>query len=345
MEYKKPVRLKPGDLVGIVSPSWGGPEMFPHVYENGLNFLKSLGLKIQEYPGTRAKDDYINANPQARARDINDAFADKAVKAIFTSIGGSDSIRILPYLNTSIIQQNPKIIMGYSDTTTILSYINQLGSVTFNGPSVMAGFSQANSLPAEFRQHIQEMLFSPADNYQYQEYGVYCDGYPDWGNMANIGKTKKTHKADGWRFIQGTGKVTGKLFGGCLEVLEFMNGTDYWPARDFWIGKLLFLETSEEKPSIERVHRMLRNYGMQGILGRITAILFGRARDYNDEEKRQLEESIVKVVKDEFGYPELPIITNMNFGHTDPQIILPLGVSAEIDCLNKSFQLIEAPLL
>jgi len=345
MEYKKPARLKSGDLVGIVSPSWGGPDMFPHVYESGLNFLESLGLKIREYPTARAKNEYLKSNPRARATDINDAFADTEVKAIFATIGGSDSVRILPYLDKMTIQQNPKIIMGYSDTTTILTYINQLGIVTFNGPCIMAGFSQANSYPIAYSQHIKKMLFSPDPDYLYQELGVYCNGYPDWGNIENVGKTNLLNKADGWHFIQGTGTVAGKLFGGCIEVLEFMNGTDFWPDPDFWNGKILFFETSEEKPTVERVHRILRNYGMQGIFGKVSAILFGRARDYNDEEKRQLDEAIIDVVKNEFGHAALSIITNLNFGHTDPQIILPLGVSAEINCVDKTFQLIEAPLL
>lgn len=345
MEYKKPLRLKPGDTVAIVSPSWGGPSIFPHVYENGLKVLKSFGLNIKEFPTARAGNDFLSKNPEARAKDINDAFADTEVKAIFASIGGEDSVRILPFLNREVIQNNPKILMGYSDTTTLLTYLNQLGLVTFHGPSIMAGFSQAESLPQAFTQHIQQMLFSPEETLQYKNYDVYCDGYADWSKEENLGKVKELKPDNGWRFIQGNGTVTGELYGGCIEVLEFMNGTDYWAGKDFWNGKVLFFETSEEKPTIQQVQWKLRNYGMQGIFNKVSAVLFGRARDYSDEEKKQLDQMIVDVIKGEFGNAELPIVTNMDFGHTDPQIILPLGVKAEVDCVNKTFRLIESPLL
>ncbi|MBP6974566.1 MAG: LD-carboxypeptidase [Candidatus Pacebacteria bacterium] len=344
MEYKKPLRLKLRDTVGIVSPSWGGPSIFPHIYENGLKVLKELGLQIKEYPTARADNDFLSKNPEARAKDINDAFADSEVKAIFASIGGEDSVRILPFLNKEVIQNNPKILIGYSDTTTLLTYLNQLGLVTFHGPSIMAGFSQAESLPESFTQHIQQMLFSPQETYEYSKYSVYCDGYLDWGQEENLGKTKELKQDNGWRFIQGSSVVTGELYGGCIEVLEFMNGTDFWPEKDFWNGKVLFFETSEEKPSIQQVQWKLRNYGMQGIFDKVSAVLFGRARDYSDEEKNELDLMIVNVIKEEFGNAEIPIVTNMDFGHTDPQIILPLGIKAEVDCLSKTFKLIESPL-
>ena len=148
-------------------------------------------------------------------------------------------------------------------------------------------------------------------------------------------------KNKGWDILQGSSKIQGELFGGCIEVLEFMKGTKFWPNDDFWNGKILFLETSEDKPTPEQVKWMLRNYGMQGILNKISALLIGRPRDYSEEEKKSLNENILKIVNTEFKNSSLPIITNMDFGHTDPQWILPLGIKAEIDCHKKEFKLIE----
>lgn len=344
MEFIKPPRLRVGDSVAVVSPSWGGPSVFPHIYESGLEVLRDLGLWIKEYPTARAGNDFLAKNPQARAEDINDAFADQEVKAIFASIGGSDSVRILPFLDKELIRKNPKILMGYSDTTTLLTCINQLGMVTFNGPSVMAGFSQARALPESFIRHVTALLLSPQDNYEYRSFGVFCDGYLDWGNPENVGKTKELKPDNGWRFLQGSGVVAGELYGGCIEVLEMLNGTDYWAGKDFWKGKVLFFETSENKPSVERVRRILRNYGMQGIFEKAVAILFGRARDYTDEGKIEFDQMILEVINGEFGNERLPVVTNMDFGHTDPQFILPLGVKAEIDCSNRTFKLLESPL-
>lgn len=341
MHYKKPRRLKRGDTVAIVSPSWGGPSVFPHIYENGLKILDEWGLRIKEYPSTRADALYLQDNPRMRAKDINDAFADPKVNAIVTSIGGEDSVRILPYLDQDVIKNNPKIVMGYSDTTTLHTYCNQLGLVTFHGPSIMAGLSQMESLPKNFKSHVYEMLFEPKQSYEYAPYDEYCEGYLDWADKNNTGKVKPLKRNEGWKALQGEGVTRGELFGGSVEVLEMMKATDFWPSRDFWKGKLFFLETSETKPSFHEVGYALRNYGMQGVFDKIEGLMFGRARDYSNEEKTKLEAKIVSVVAKEFGRPDLPILANMDFGHTDPQLVLPLGVKAEIDCESKRFRLTE----
>jgi len=89
---------------------------------------------------------------------------------------------------------------------------------------------------------------------------------------------------------------------------------------------------------------MLRNYGMQGILDQIKGILFGRARDYSAAEKQTLQDHLLAIAATEFGRPDLPIIANMDFGHTDPQFILPLGVKAEIDCQMRQVRLTDRPV-
>lgn len=344
MDFTKPSKLERGDTVAVVSPSWGGPATFPHIFDNGLRILrKDFGLKIKEYPTARMKAEKLHENPKVRADDINNAFADKEVKAIFASIGGSDSIRILEHLEEKIIRQNPKIIMGYSDTATLLTYINQLGLITFNGPSIMAGISQLDNFPA-CKEHMKDMLFGNPKNYEYKPYEKWSNNYPEWGKVDNTGKVSKRVRNDGWHWIQGTGVFKGRLFGGCIEVVEMAKGTKFWPSEDFWNGKILFFETSEEKPLPEYVKHTFRNYGIQGIFDKIKGVLIGRARDYTDDEKKELEKGIISIISKEFDHPELPIITNMDFGHTDPQFILPLGILAEIDCKNKKFMLLESPL-
>jgi muramoyltetrapeptide carboxypeptidase LdcA involved in peptidoglycan recycling len=342
MKYKKPQRLNKGDSVAIVSPSWAGPSVFPKVYENGLKILKEWGLNIKEYPTARADNDFLSKNPQARAKDINDAFADPEVKAIFASIGGDDSVRILPFLDKNIIANNPKILMGYSDTTTLLVFGNLQGLVTFHGPAIMAGFSQMENLPGSFKTHVHEMLFNPKEAFEYLPYGQYCDGYLDWSKDENLDKTNELKADKNWRVVQGSGIVEGELFGGCIEVLEFMKGTDFWPSKDFWDGKILFLETSEEKPTINNVRWMLRNYGIQGVFDKVSAILLARPRDYSDDEKTRLDEMIKDVIGEEFGKENLPIMTNLDFGHTDPQFVLPLGIKAQVDLNAKTFKLVES---
>jgi muramoyltetrapeptide carboxypeptidase LdcA involved in peptidoglycan recycling len=347
MSLLKPARLQPGDTVAILSPSWGGPGVFPHTYEAGLTVLRErFGLRIREYPTTRASPEDLARDPRARARDLHQAFLDEEVKAVIASIGGEDSVRVLPHLDAEVFARNPKVLMGFSDTTTLLTYVNRLGVVTFHGPSVMAGFAQAPGLPESFTAHVREMLFEPRAELEYRPYGQWSDGYPDWREPENATRIRAPQPdPEGFRFLQGRGVARGVLFGGCIEVLEFLKGTRFWPEPEFWSGKLLFLETSEEKPSPEQVRRWLRNYGLQGVFECISGLLFGRPELYSREEKAALERVILDVVAGESGREDLPIVTNVDFGHTDPQLILPLGVRAEVDCEARRIRLLEPPVI
>ena len=341
----KPRRLNSGDSVATVSPSWGGPAIFPHIYESGVNFLKENGLVVKECQSTRTDPKKLYENPRMRAEDLNNAYRDPDIKAVFSTIGGDDSIRILPYLDEKAIKSNPKIIMGYSDSTTFLTYINQMGHVTFNGPSVMAGMGQMHNYP-EAANNFKRLLFKVNPTYGYKPYGVYSEGCPDWARVESAGKVNEIKRDEtGWKWLQGEALAQGELFGGCIDVLEIMKGTDFWPKKPFWIGKILFLETSEEKMPPSHVKWALRSYGMIGVFDSVVGLLIGRSRGYTEDEKKKLDEEIIDVVVTEFDRKDLPVVTNIDFGHTDPQFIMPLGVKMEINPLKKTLTLLESPVI
>lgn len=340
---RKVTRLAQGSTVAIVSPSWGGPATFPHVFDRGVEELRVLGLETVEYPTARMDAKALFADPKARADDINSAFADPGVDAVLASIGGEDSVRILGFLDREVILANPKLFMGFSDSTCLTTYLNQLGLISFNGPSVMAGFSQLTALGESYRRYIVDYLFNGPTGVELPHFEYYCDGYPEWGDPGNTGRTNEFRRAGPRRCIQGTQRARGRLFGGCLEVLEMMKGTDFWPAIEFWDGKVFFFETSEEAPDPEFVRFMLRNYGVQGVFDRISALVVGRPARYSDEQKKALDAVVASIVRDEFGCGQLPIVTNVDFGHTDPQVILPLGVTAEVDPATGAIRLLDSP--
>ena len=337
----RPARLRPGDHVAVLSPSWGGPHAFPHVFESGLATLRGWGLVVREYPTTRAPDAVLRREPARRAADLDDAFGDPTIRGIFMSIGGDDSIRLLPFLDLAAAAADPKVLMGYSDATTLLLAYRRAGLVTFHGPSVMAGLSQMGSLPPAYGAHVRGMLFEPASTHAYVPYGIRVDGYPDWRDPANVGLADPPRRDGGPRVVQGSGRVTGELFGGCIEVLDWLRGTAAWPDPDEWTGRLLLVEPSEEKPSPEQVTRILRSFGVAGVLDGIVGVLVGRARDHTRTEEAALEAAIRAVVGGEFGRADLPIVANLDFGHTDPQWVLPLGVRAEMDVDARSLRLVE----
>lgn len=344
-EFQKPKRLNSGDTVAVLSPSWGGPSVYPDVFGLGLSNLRELlDVSIREYPTTRMAAGELHDNPRRRAEDVNAALADPEISAVIASIGGDDSVRLLPYLDAKTITANPKILMGYSDTTILLTYANQLGLVTFNGPSILAGFAQAKTLPPQFAVHVRQMLMEPAESYEYAAYPERVAKSQHWEAPAYAAELEYAPNG-GWRWLQGERVVQGRLFGGCIEVLEFLKSTPWWPAPDFWQGKILFFETSDEKPTPDQVKYMLRNYGMQGIFDQISGLLFARPESYTLEERETLFQTIVSVVAGEFGRSDLPIVAEMDFGHEAPQFILPLGVSAEIDCVHQTFRLVESCVL
>jgi muramoyltetrapeptide carboxypeptidase LdcA involved in peptidoglycan recycling len=340
----KPRRLKRGSRIAVVSPSSGVPYLFPDIYELGLKNLEEvLGFELVEMPTARMSSEELYKNPKLRAEDLNKAFSDESIDGIIASIGGYESIRILKYLDTEVILKNPKFIMGYSDATTYLAYLNSLGMVTFYGPSVMSGLAQTKHLPGQFEEHLSKLLLEDYTSLSYKPYDKWADKHKDWKDKSALGQCSEFYENEGWIFLQGEETSEGTLWGGCAEVLEFLKGTDYWPHKDFWKDKILFFETSEEKPMPFQVGYMLRNYGVQGVLNKVRGIMFGRPKDYSKEEKDELYKIVLSVVKEEFGVSNIPIVMNMDFGHTDPKIVMPLGCSVRIDPREKEIKLLENP--
>ncbi len=343
----KPAHLEEGDTIAVVSPCGGAARAFPYILRNGIKNIKDLlNVNIKEYPTTRMSREYLHMHPERRAKDVNDAFDDPDVKAIICSIGGDgDSIRVMKYIDIDAALSNPKIFMGLSDPTTIITLLNQSGLVTFYGPTVMAGLSQMKSLPDTFSKHVRTMLMNPGPRFDYVPYSTYSSGYPEWADKKNIGKVKEPKRNSGWHWIQGDGIVRGRLFGGCADMFEMYKGSEFWPSTNFFRDRVFFLDTSEVNPPTQFVKSWIRNYGIMGVLDEISALLVSIPYNYTPAQERDYERMLVDVVSKEYGRDDLPVVTHMDFGHTDPKFILPLGIGAELNCDNKTFRLTEQPLL
>jgi muramoyltetrapeptide carboxypeptidase LdcA involved in peptidoglycan recycling len=340
----KPKKLQPGDTVAAISLSWGGPGAFPHRYQAGKQQLQSeFRLKVIETPHTLRDADWLHHNPRARADDLMKAFADPSIKAIVSTIGGDDSIRILPYLDLDVIRSNPKIFMGFSDTTITHMACFKAGLVSFYGPSIMAGFAENGGMFPFMVDSVRKSLFSAAPIGNIKSHtGGWTAEILDWANLENQSRKRKLTPSTGWKFIQGKGVWQGHLMGGCLEVLDFVRGTDFWPESTVWQNAILFLETSEEAPPPSVLKYSLRTYAAMGILKKLSGILFGRPGGDNSlDQFEEYDEVFHRVVTEEEGLSELPIITHMDFGHTDPMFVLPFGVKAEIDCEARNFKILE----
>jgi muramoyltetrapeptide carboxypeptidase LdcA involved in peptidoglycan recycling len=338
----KPKRLSHGDRVATVSLSWGGPSVFPHRYQIGVQQLQEeFGLHVVEMPNTLKNADWLARNPKARVEDLMQAFADPTIKAVFSTIGGDDSIRLLQFVDLKVIRDNPKIFMGYSDTTISHLMCYKAGLVSFYGPSVMAEFAENGGMFPYMVQSLRQMIFS---SNVVGEVKPNTEGWTveflEWGNPENQNRRRKLNPSTGWKWLQGSGIHRGHLMGGCLEVFDWTRGTDIFPTQ--WQDAILFLETSEEAPPPDEVARTLRVFAAMGILHQLSGILFARPGGNVPLEKfEEYDKAILHIVHDEEKLTELPIITNMDFGHTSPMFVLPYGLQAEIDCGEQRFSIVE----
>jgi muramoyltetrapeptide carboxypeptidase LdcA involved in peptidoglycan recycling len=342
---QKPPRLQPGDTVAAISLSWGGPGTLPHRYEAGKRQLQeTFGVQVIETPHALRPAEWLWRNPQARAEDLMWAFSDPAVKAIFSTIGGDDSIRTLPFVDLNVIRANPKIFMGYSDTTISHFACYKSGLISFYGPSFMAGFAENGGMFPYMVESMRRTLFAtgPIGEIHPNTAGWTVE-FVDWADPANQARKRTLTPSTGWRWLQGQGIHRGRLIGGCFEVLDWLRGTACWPEPAAWDGAILFLETSEEAPSPTWVKYGLRSLAALGVLGRLAGILYGRPGGAIPPERFAEYDAVLRqVIAEEQGLSELPIITGMDFGHTDPMFVLPYGVLAEIDCDRRRFTLLES---
>ena len=339
----KPNMLKKGDKIAVVSLSWGGlgDEDLIHKYYIAKERLENdFGLEVVAMPNALKGSKFIYEHPEARARDLMDAFKDETIKGIFCAIGGDDTIRLLPYIDYDIIKNNPKIFMGYSDTTVNHLMMNKAGIVSFYGPTVMVEFGEYVKMFDYTKESVENILFSDCKGYEIKSSEFWSKDFVPWGNEnINIGKNliKEEH---GYEVLQGSGIVTGQLLGGCVDVFPIVIGTEIWPTKEGWKDKILLLETSEDKPSPAYLTYFLRNLGAQGIFDVVKGIIVGKPQEekYYEEYK-----DVYKNVLKEYNQENLPVLYNVNVGHAFPIGVLPLGTDIQVDFDKKKILLLESP--
>ncbi len=345
MKLQKPNMLVPGDNIAAVSPSWGGAGKFPHRYQAGKRQLEAAyGVRVIEMPNTLKSDEWLHANPQARAADLMQAFSDPDIKAIIATIGGSDSIRLLPYLDLEVIAGTPKIFMGYSDTTCLHFACVKAGLSSFSGPAIMTGFAENGGIFPYLANALRAALFSKAPIGAILNAPEWTGEEMDWTRPENQERPRRMTPAQGRQCLQGHGLAAGALIGGCIDVFPMLLGTAIWPSLASFNDAILFLETSEQAPSPNLVRYIMRNLGVQGVLDRLAGILIGRPGG-NIPDLGVYDRVIQNVVADEFARPDLPIISQMEFGHTDPICVLPYGALCELNCETCEVAILESGVL
>ncbi|KDN80261.1 peptidase [Streptomyces olindensis] len=332
-----PPKPSPGDRIAVISASGGLPELLPLPYELGLERLrKEYELEPVEYPATRR----MGSTPQERAADIHAAFADPAIKAVIASIGGDDQITVLPYLDRELIRANPKPFFGMSDNTNLLAFLRNSGIVAFHGGSVMGELGRPGAMHPQTAESLRAALFTSGP-YELRPAERWRDIDRDWADPATFEAEPETRPGTGWTWVNPDRVVEGRTWGGCLEIVGWLLMADREIARDLseYEGGVLLLETSEDMPSATEVYYTLRNMGERGLLQRFPALLMGRPKTWffnrpnTPEEAARYasdqREAVLRAMRD--YAPDTMIVFDVDFGHTDPQLVIPYGGTVRVD--------------
>jgi muramoyltetrapeptide carboxypeptidase LdcA involved in peptidoglycan recycling len=332
----EPQKLKPGDRVAVVSPSWAAPALFPAQHELGLRRLRDvLGLEPVEFPTTRQ----LGAPAKDRAADLMAAYADPTIRAVLSTIGGDDQITVLPHLDPEPFRADPKPFFGYSDNTNLLNWLWYQGVAAYHGGSTMAHLARGAGLQPIHVDSLRAALFTGGD-LEIHPIELFSEQEISWEDPAAQTSSPPSVPSPGRIWHQPNAVVTGPSWGGNVEILYWNLAADRWirPVGEY-AGCVLLLETSEEMPAAEEVFRMLRSAGERGLLQQFPAVLVGTAKGTSflhertpaqrDEYREEQRAAILRAFHD--YHPGAMVVFGVDFGHTDPQWILPYGGRITVD--------------
>jgi muramoyltetrapeptide carboxypeptidase LdcA involved in peptidoglycan recycling len=318
--------------------------MFPHRVAMGIKQLEGLGFRVKVGAHALNSNGFVSDTTEHRAADIHEMFRDPDVKAIVAAVGGDHSCHLLPLLDFDLIRANPKIFMGYSDITVLnVAIWKATGLVTFNGPALLTDFAEYPEMFGYTQEYMMKVLCEAKALGEIEPSPWWTEEFLDWEAKKDLERPRQMRASPGWTWLKAGGQapVEGTLIGGCLESLEHLRGTRFWPEMEDWRGAIFFFETSEDKPLPARVDGILMDYENMGVLERLGGLLVGRPMYYSDEEKKQLRE----IVLERTGRYDFPVVMDMDFGHTAPQFTLPVGCRARIDVGAWRFEIVEAAVV
>lgn len=297
-EKIKPNALKAGDTVAITSPAgavWDDTQV-----ETFTAILKSFGFNVIHGKTLKEKFGYFAGTDELRASELNSLFADKKVKGIFCMKGGWGCARLLDKIDFEMIRQNPKVLIGFSDITTLLVAITaKTGLITFHGPVGNSGWN-------DYTKNVFSNVVMKPTIFQYPE------------NPSNE-ETIVTINP---------GQAKGELVGGNLTVLSGIMGSNFLPD---WNGKILFLEEAKEEPY--SIDRMLTQLKLCGVLDSINGFIFGKCAKCLAEEPQKAF-TFLEVIIQHIKPLGIPAFYGAMIGHIENKFTVPLGINATMDALS-----------
>lgn len=318
-----PTKLNKGDEIRIIAPSRSMGILSTELKEIANNRFTKLGFKLSFGKYVDEKDDFSSSSISSRVEDLHDAFANKNIKAILTVIGGFNSNQLLKYINWDLIKQNPKIFCGYSDITALNNAIfTKTGLVTYSGPHY-SSFGQ--KLYFDYNLDCFEKCLLSDQPFELTASKQWSDDswYKDQDNRQLITN-------EGYWVIN-PGSAEGTILGANLCTFNLLQGTEFMPDLK---DSILFVEDDSESQPVafdRDLQSLIHQPGFKGVNG----IVIGRFQKESKMTKSLLEQ-ILKFKKE---LTNLPIIANVDFGHTDPKVTFPIGGVASLSAINEKVNL------
>lgn len=298
-----PHPLVPGDRVALAAPA---SPVSPDALDTAVRSLRSIGLDPVVMPGCRESLGYLSGTDEQRAKDINDAFRSDDIRGIFCIRGGYGSMRILRLLDCETIMKHPKVFAGFSDITAMHIFLNEkCRIVTFHAPMPAADYEAMDCFTlGSLKNHIF--------------------GQPDCSPL---------HDPPGIPInILNPGKACGQITGGSLSIMTALLGTPFEPDTR---GRLVFLEDVGEP--LYKIDRMLTSLVLAGKFENCAGIVLGSFEDCPPDCGIAHEQSALDELFRDILMPcGIPVISNLRFGHTYPQVTFASGAAALLDTENST---------
>lgn len=328
--------------IAIVSLSAGtiGEDFVKHELEIGIKRLEDFGLNVKFMPHALKGIEYVKNHPAERAADLLQAFRDPEIDMILCSIGGDDTYRLLPYLfdHGELAEAvSDKVFLGFSDTTINHFMLHKTGLKTFYGQSFLADVCELDKDMLPYTKKYFEELIRTGTIREVRPSEVWYEERTQFG-VDQIGTSVRSYPDRGFELLQGSPVFSGEILGGCIDSMyDFFSGDRYadmpvlcrkyglFPEKEEWRGKILLLESSEEKMPPQKYREAVSFLKWTGVFDAVSGVLIGKPID------RIYEEEYKQILKEEIGDPDLPIVCNINIGHAKPRCIIPFGVRAEVD--------------
>ena len=331
-----PPKARRGDRIAVLSPSFAAAGAFPAVHEQAMRRLTEVtGLTPVEYPTTRK----VGADPRARAADINAAFADPQIRGILAVIGGEDQITVIPHLDAGLPRRDPKPFLGTSDNTNLHHWLWANGVASFYGGSSQVHLGPGPGVDDVHARSLRAALMT-GEALEITDPGESEDVGVNWKDPRALSSFGDREPTEPWSWHGPARAVTGRTWGGCLEVIQWILTAGRFPFEPAVLaGGVLLIETSEELLPAQEVGFIVRSLGERGVLAAVDAVLVGRppvsddARLPSAQERARLrgeQRDVVTEIVARYN-PEAVVCAGIPFGHTRPQWILPHGGTITVD--------------